>query len=298
MNLRHLQVCFLVYLLTMADASIASVPEIDGVFGFEEATEPLSIAVWVPLTEGESVEGLSWYNNDASAVFPAIKAMAGVVDCPDDLANAVLVGQNVMGQSSSWSDFEFDQPIASTSEGIYFLFEIPLGGALIAEGDGGGHGVGYQVGDGLIRCWISTGTGTWDALAPEFQMAVVPTIAANKSGDVLVIERGHSANNSEANDLDTAEESLTSRMVVAPNPFNPTTEIKYALEKGGHVTLDLFDVRGRVVRRLVNANRSTGVHSAVWNGRDDTGRTLPSGTYFARMRSGSVRIVKRLTLIK
>ncbi len=289
---------FLWPLLLLATVSNANEQEVSGIFGVSEVTEPLSIAIWIPLASGESVEGMSWYNNDASAIFPEIKPMAGVVGRPDELKNAVIIGEDIAGRSSSWSEFNFARPIASTANGIYIVFEVPTGGALVANGTGGGHGVGYQMGDGMIRCWISTETGTWDALAPEFQMAVVPTIALNKSGNILTLERGRSGADPATLDPNAVELVLESSMVAVPNPFNSTTEIKYALTHSGHVTLELYDIRGRVVQRLVNENRSAGVHSASWNGRDDVGRTVPSGNYLALMRSGGVRIVRRLTLLK
>ena len=143
---------------------------------------------------------MSWYNNDATALFPTIKAMAGEAERPDDLVYAVVVGDNVTGQSSTWSE---DSP--------------------------------------------------WP---------------------------------------------LESYLSVSPNPFNPTTEIKFAVTQSGHVSLELYDIRGRIVRRLVDAFCNPGVQSTTWNGRDDAGRAVPSGTYFARLGAGSEWMVERLTLLR
>lgn len=120
MNVKYLQLFFLLFLLANAGMSMASEPEIDGVFGFEEATETLAIAVWVPLAEGESVEGMSWFNNDANAVFPAIKAMAGIAERPDDLANAVLSARTLpakvpLGATSSSNNRSRPLQMASIS---------------------------------------------------------------------------------------------------------------------------------------------------------------------------------------
>ncbi len=55
------------------------------------------------------------------------------------------------------------------------------------------------------------------------------------------------------------------------------------------VHLDIFDVRGRRVRRLLDGERSAGTHHLVWDGRDDRGRPLGAGLYFLELRTPAVR---------
>ena len=70
----------------------------------------------------------------------------------------------------------------------------------------------------------------------------------------------------------------------APNPVNPSTRISYRVAtKGARVKITVFDLRGRCVRTLVDGYRPSGDHVVVWNGRDDDGRTAPSGVYLYRM---------------
>ena len=71
-----------------------------------------------------------------------------------------------------------------------------------------------------------------------------------------------------------------------PNPFRPETTIPFRLEETAQVRIDIWDVSGRLVRRLVDEALPGGDHKAVWNGRDDAGRTLAAGTYFYRMTLG------------
>lgn len=70
-----------------------------------------------------------------------------------------------------------------------------------------------------------------------------------------------------------------------PNPFNPQTVIRYELTVGGHVQLDIFDSRGRLVRGLVNEDQNIGLQNVTWDGRDNTGQDQPSGVYFYRLRT-------------
>ena len=68
-----------------------------------------------------------------------------------------------------------------------------------------------------------------------------------------------------------------------PNPFRPTTTIVFRLDEEADARIDIWDLSGRLVRQLVRARTPAGDHQAVWDGRDDAGRTLSSGTYFYRM---------------
>ncbi len=68
-----------------------------------------------------------------------------------------------------------------------------------------------------------------------------------------------------------------------PNPFRPTTSIPFRLDEEADTRIDIWDVNGRLVRQLVRARMPAGDHQAVWDGRNDAGRTLSNGTYFYRM---------------
>ncbi|MDO9175362.1 MAG: hypothetical protein Q7V62_11205, partial [Actinomycetota bacterium] len=69
-----------------------------------------------------------------------------------------------------------------------------------------------------------------------------------------------------------------------PNPFNPSTSVGFVLGRDARVTLGVYDVRGRLVRGLLDAEMEAGEHRDVctWDGRDDRGRAVTSGTYFLR----------------
>lgn len=88
-----------------------------------------------------------------------------------------------------------------------------------------------------------------------------------------------------------------------PNPFNPMTSIPFELADNGggvNVKLEILDVRGRIVRTLVDGVRSGGTtHIATWDGTDHSGRKLPSGTYMSRLKVDGLKPQARmLTLVK
>ena len=83
-----------------------------------------------------------------------------------------------------------------------------------------------------------------------------------------------------------------------PNPFNPSTTIHYAMEQAGTVELSIYDLLGRKVRSLVQENKPAGAYSVLWNGRDDAGRLVASGSYFYQLRVGAFISTKRMLLLK
>jgi hypothetical protein len=83
-----------------------------------------------------------------------------------------------------------------------------------------------------------------------------------------------------------------------PNPFNPATEITFTLDRGLPVTVDLFDVLGRKVKRLLCGNLPSGFHSIRWDGTDQAGEDVGSGIYFCRMTVGNATATKKLVLLK
>ncbi len=83
-----------------------------------------------------------------------------------------------------------------------------------------------------------------------------------------------------------------------PNPFNPLTEIKFALPQTGHVDLAVYDLSGRRVRTLVSGTVSAGEQTITWNGRDEAGQTVPSGMYFYRLNTGTDTMSRKMTLLK
>jgi len=83
-----------------------------------------------------------------------------------------------------------------------------------------------------------------------------------------------------------------------PNPFNPATTIRYALPAAGRADLRLYDVQGRLIRKLVSEVHPGGLHEARWDGYDNSGRAVASGTYFARLRFGDQSREKSLVLVR
>ncbi len=84
-----------------------------------------------------------------------------------------------------------------------------------------------------------------------------------------------------------------------PNPFNPTTRIRYTVPSpGSPVRITVYDLSGRLVRTLVDDEMPGGTHMAVWHGRDDTGERMSSGVYFYRIEIGNYRVDRKMVMLK
>ena len=83
-----------------------------------------------------------------------------------------------------------------------------------------------------------------------------------------------------------------------PNPFNPATEIRFNLPEAGPVRLEVFDIKGRRVRRLLDGRAAAGEQSVRWDGTDDQGLVVASGTYLYRLTTGSLAQERKMLLIR
>jgi hypothetical protein len=84
----------------------------------------------------------------------------------------------------------------------------------------------------------------------------------------------------------------------APNPFNPSTTLRFSLAQAGHVRVSIFDAAGRLVTTLVDEVREAGAQAVTWNGRNEANRVVPAGFYFVRAESHGTVQVQKIALIK
>jgi hypothetical protein len=83
-----------------------------------------------------------------------------------------------------------------------------------------------------------------------------------------------------------------------PNPFNPSTQIRYGLPKAGNVTLTIHNVLGQEVARIVDEAQPEGYHEVRWDGTNQTGTGVGTGIYFYRLRAGDFSETRRMLLVK
>jgi len=83
-----------------------------------------------------------------------------------------------------------------------------------------------------------------------------------------------------------------------PNPFNPSTEISFALPAQSRASLRIYDTAGRLVRTLVSGELDAGTHFVTWNGKTDSGNITASGVYFYRLDTERKSITRKMLLLK
>ena len=83
-----------------------------------------------------------------------------------------------------------------------------------------------------------------------------------------------------------------------PNPFNPTTIISFSTNEAGYVSINIYNMKGQLVKTLVNEHLEAAFHNAVWNGKDNSSKTVSSGIYFYKMKSSSYTSTKKMILMK
>ncbi len=132
----------------------------------------------------------------------------------------------------------------------------------------------------LIAQWGGMGGNTEDWLRPS-------------SWGVLEVINGPTAID------DSRNNPLTFKLYENyPNPFNPSTNIKFDLPETDRVKLAVFNILGQKVRTLANKTFSAGSHVVSWDGKDDQGKALSSGIYFLKLQSKKYSAVRKMVLMK
>jgi hypothetical protein len=83
-----------------------------------------------------------------------------------------------------------------------------------------------------------------------------------------------------------------------PNPFNPTTTISFDLVNAGKVALNVYNIKGELVRTLASGNYPAGKHDVLWNGNDNSGKSISSGVYFYHLKTKEYSSFRKAIMLK
>jgi len=83
-----------------------------------------------------------------------------------------------------------------------------------------------------------------------------------------------------------------------PNPFNPTTNIRYSLPAPGNVKVEIFNTLGQLIHTVVDQYQNSGTHNVVWNGMDNSGNQVSTGVYIYKLTTSNFVSAKKMMLIK
>ena len=206
-------------------------------------------------------------------------AVAAIPDVNGDGLDEVLV--------SAW-----DNQAAGLRTGRAYLFLGPATGVLSASAADliiTGEESGDRLGKEVAAAGDLDGNGLGDLLvgAPEF-----PTGDPGKAfvylDQVITTAIGESP----------APQAELQVLETIPNPFAERTTLRYELAAARAVEIRIYDARGALVRRLIDGQKPAGRHEVRWDGRNSQGAALPSGVFFAELRSGAVTRRQALVLIR
>jgi len=265
-------------------------PAVDGVMGLESEDGGGWLAIGVAVPEGYALGGILWYNNDGLVVYPSVFVGTGHPDGPGSLTDMEVVAEQVAGGSSAWSTMTFSQPIGASLGRLYVVLEFPASAHFTAEGEGGGPAVGFCAGGLGTDGWVSGDGELWMPLHEESDFAVMPVLIPLEDGMLVKSLEGE-----HDHDLPPVTKPY---LAAGPNPFNPVTEIRFGLTHASDVRLDIYNLRGARVIRLVSEAMQAGHHVVPWTGVDGGGRKVASGVYFARLVAGDVTFNQKLMLVK
>jgi len=150
--------------------------------------------------------------------------------------------------------------------------------------------------EGYLMVLTDPSTGKSYRLAPNapFNLPWVPDPAGHRY-ELTVASEGYFAIG--GYELETIPGSYALHQN-APNPFNPSTVIRFDLPQQSEVEVEIFNILGRRVRQLTDLNYPAGSHELIWTGTDDHGRTVSSGVYFCRIQAAHFSDAVKMVLMK
>jgi len=84
------------------------------------------------------------------------------------------------------------------------------------------------------------------------------------------------------------EEAVCNLMGNVPNPFSSTTQISFSLASRAHVSIEIFNLKGQMIRSMLSSYFDSGSHSMTWDGKNDSSLQVPSGIYFYNLKVNNV----------
>jgi subtilisin-like proprotein convertase family protein len=235
----------------------------------------------------------------------AAVSVAPALAIPDNTPAGVTSTLNIVGSGGTvTSNFNVDLNITHTWRGdLRVTLRSPAGTSVIL------HNLTGSSADNIVGNYPLTLTPAQSlaTLIGQPLDGIWSLIISDNAGDDTGILNSWGINDVTGYECDTFvsavdDGALPSRFAVSqnrPNPFNPSTTISFAVpENAGQVTLAIFDVSGRLVRTLESGSLGAGTYTREWNGRDDMGRAVGSGTYFYRLAGNEFSESRKMILIQ
>lgn len=148
---------------------------------------------------------------------------------------------------------------------------------------------------GAYSILIPIGTYSVSASATNYVSQTTANVSVNANQTTTVNFQLTPGSGSEDQEIPVVATALNGNY---PNPFNPETTISFALKDSGKVRLEIFNLKGQLVRRLLDGDLQSGHHRVLWDGKDELGRKAGSGIYYYRMQTDSYSHTRKMLLME
>ena len=172
------------------------------------------------------------------------------------------------------------------------------GGEIIEISSSFDENLSTNTDSGIIQMPMGTTEGTW----------IIRIILEDNANGITNLSPNDLANQNIQNsivvnnfELDLKDEVLPNKFISRqnyPNPFNPTTTLEYDLPEDAVVSITIYDMMGRKIKSLSNANQIAGYHSLQWDATNDMGEGVSAGMYIYTIQAGEYRSTKKMVLLK
>ena len=229
-----------------------------------------------------------------TTVLSTVNIVVLPVNDPPDMFN--LIGPDneselVITTASQMDSIEFIWDISNDIDGdsIYYFFTTSSALSFMSSDSVFRTSIKIPISD-IIEAVDSTGEifGTWDIKASDAQSY------SNSSNGPWIL-RLFVTLGVQQNNVIPEKFALHANY---PNPFNPLTVIKYDLPENSFVSITIFDVLGRQIRKLISKEQNAGYKSIIWDSTNNIGQPVSAGLYFYQIRAGEFVQTRKMVLLK
>ena len=276
---------------------------VTAVYGADESAYSNEAQVFIPspttylyaYDDGTAESGLTYAGTALNIFAPVIhpnenryKITHASVYIEQKLSNAIVL--KIFNENNNQPNEEiYSQTITAAllNEGWNV---IPLNNIPALEMTEGRFYMGFQVTNSSSKIGVDNSTS-----GMSFNKTSAATSYSVYNGGVFMI-RAYVDRFTSTDDVVAVESKLTAKNY--PNPFNPETKISFNMPVNGHVSVQVYNVKGQLVNTLLNQEVKSGQNSVVWNGLDNTGKKATSGVYFYKVETENSSVVNKMLLMK
>ena len=258
--------------------------------------------------------GINGSEGDSSALFTSYVTLSGAVGSsmsahftgdnsttlPTDPANWAIVSdaQSTPGYNNGGANNSLPVELTSFSASVLDGSTVNLTWSTATEVNNYGFDVERSSGNsGWQKIGFVAGSGNSNS-TKNYSFTDKPSGGTSFSYKLKQIDVDGSFQYYDPVTVSLAVSSAPQLLQNSPNPFNPSTTIKFYIPNASDVSIKIYDIMGREVTTLINQQATAGYHNVYWNGKNSRGENVASGVYLYRLTAGNFSETKKMNLLK